>query len=187
MSEERITLEEAMDYIDQYLTEKAPRGAYKKYLAMKDKELDDYYNRAKMMSKVADSVVDNKVKNEALRKRDESHDNMIKVDRDIRNKLLNHTNDDTAVDDLRKNARGEGSHISSDKLSVHTAKKSIGQGKDNMLSKLEKKPANTYLPKNIKESVDALKLRCYKSFEAGLITEEERDVYLDYLNLENYE
>jgi hypothetical protein len=37
-----------------------------------------------------------------------------------------------------------------------------------------------------KESVDNLKLRCYESCEAGLITKEERDTYLDYLNLDNY-
>ena len=39
---------------------------------------------------------------------------------------------------------------------------------------------------NVKESVDDIRLRCYESCEAGYITEEERDVYLDYLDLDNY-
>ena len=39
----------------------------------------------------------------------------------------------------------------------------------------------------VQESVDEMRLRVYDAYRTGLITESERDDYLEYLNLENYE
>lgn len=41
--------------------------------------------------------------------------------------------------------------------------------------------------KSVKESVDELRLQVYEAFESGLIEESTKDLFLDYLNLENYE
>ena len=39
----------------------------------------------------------------------------------------------------------------------------------------------------VKESVDEMRLRVYEAHDEGLISESDRDLYLDYLDLENYE
>ena len=40
---------------------------------------------------------------------------------------------------------------------------------------------------DVTESVNALRLNVYEAFENNAITEEERDTFLEYLNVENYE
>ena len=184
MSEERITLEEAIDYIDSYLTEKSH------YVTTPD----SFGLKAKVKGTASRIAVTKSLKDQNSKDLDTKKNGIDEMFDQYR--LTSGINKKDV-----KNGREQMADVVKSKpyypkggfpVEHHTAKQAeeymkdtrgiiLGKNKDEEISKL-RKIKKKYIP----ESVDALRLRCYESCKAGLITEEERDVYLDYLDLDNY-
>jgi len=138
-----ITLYEAMQYIDEYLTEKAPRGAFKKYMKIQNDKLDT-------INKAKDSYEElSKTNPHAKRNVDEMRKAEIKIKR---NALANTGNG--SFEDLLKKKKTD-IDKKYDELNKgygkvsNSAKTYLGQGINNMKSKLEKKPAGLYARKEL--------------------------------------
>lgn len=171
--DDSFTLEEAMDYIDDYLTEgflnKKSKGSR---LSAKDRAIDainaDKADRdaEKYMSsyknKATNSNVDKKIKH--LKKGIDMYKSSIA---DTEKK---HNNSSKFKNIRDKSIRNDRKYLSRDVAELKY-----------LQSKFGKKPGTKL------ESVDDLRLRVYEAYEEGVISEYDKDTFLEYLDLENYE
>ena len=187
MSEERITLEEAMEAIDNCLTEK--------FNYRKDWDEDellnskDYhkYERNKSLIKAGISAAGTAAVAATLPK-------LKKELSDIKNEINKEKSKDKPDDSKIKKLKKKSAKIKLQMAGLGIAGTSIlGNTYKNArwanLNNDDLKEIDEEFKRrasNVKESVDALRLRCHESCEAGFITEQERDTYLDYLDLDNY-
>jgi hypothetical protein len=175
LDNESITLEEAMSAIDELLTEKSALDAVK---SLEKKVGGAATGAAGAVSKTA--------KKEFA-------------------KAKNFAGDSKALKDLYKSDGKEALELTNNKAkkafavagaSVDKASAKVSKAAKTaagasataaLAAKRKLTPKKTVKPTVTKESVDEMRLRVYDAFEEGTISEEEKDTYLDYLNLDNYE
>ena len=149
--------------INVYL-EKAPRGAYKKYVTNKMKAASDLNKKADKYEKIAEYNPHAKAKMDAI---------VDKADKEYTDVIDKTGYTPETIAGMAKGNKKWAEH-------VQQVKKKFGQGKDNMKSKLETKPSGLYATK--KESVMDTIERANVAFEEGTISEEDRDYIINMLN-----
>lgn len=171
---DNYTIEEVCDMINQYITEKAPRGAYKKQLYKIAKDEKDIKGKIEKLSKIAEYNPHAAEKIDKLK--DELHKKTYIMAAPKGNGSTSPTEKFAYVSTAKRAAKGGASDDY-----IYGIKEQFGQGKNNIKSKLEKKPAGLYATK--KESTDVIntKLAIYESCDAGYITEDEKYELLELL------
>ena len=74
--------------------------------------------------------------------------------------------------------------------SAHATKRSISRGASRNYKKVKNSindGIDSMKSRFTKESVDDMRLRVYEAYESGMLDEDEKDTYLEYLDLNNYE
>ena len=180
---EDITLEEAMDTISSYLYEKTSGDKQIGRYRVEQEQLD---KRIKKLEKLMDSY-----ENEG---KDELYNNTYKKYRKLCNE---YDNINAKISRIGQWAHDDGRLAAKEFSKNHTEKalryKELGKlAAGHSLyrgnSKREPEVKGKYKTTNgLKESVDELRLDVYESFNNGNITEEEKNMFLEYLNLDNYE
>ena len=197
--DDSITLEEAMDVISDYLTEAEAHKLLSLERLKKSGILDqDSDTREKFhssldnlkKSKVKANIAHDTVKNMKMSKKEA----LKNFDR-----LQNFKGPEDAIAKGRKFL--DVAHRTEKDIQNVSAKNTMLQkladqgrvkgrtidGKYKVLDKEGKNIIKKVSPKSVHESVDDLRLQVYEAYESGLIEESTKDLFLIYLNLENYE
>lgn len=206
---DNYTIEEVCSMINQYITERAPRGAYKKYLAQQDKKMTNEFNK---YSKIADLIPYNKHAASKAKDIAANHDiirnktyNTLTATSDGSGRKLNANYSDPEQYYYLKHGKLDGGRSYGDRISetlygisnsgkrtnndvsnnikkdvIKIVKSNFGQGKDPR-SELEKKPAGLYATKKESTNIIDTKLAIYESCDAGYITEDEKIELLSLL------
>ena len=171
---DNYTIEEVCGMINQYITEKAPRGAYKKQLYNYTKNEKDILDKIKKLEDIA------KFNPHAAEK---IHELRAKLPRVMSTPLPNAWDGKRTayIDTAKVGAKGNKDGLKGDTYSyVKDIKRTFGQGEDPR-SKLEKKPAGLYPTKKESANIIDTKLAIYESCDAGFITEDEKFELLSLL------
>ena len=221
-----ITLEDAMDYIDDVLTEAASRDDIARFKKEYELYRDALYKYKSTVRRITDCIKNANVK-DAKKQISDAKSMLDKIEELVKGMPDNipssifkriliplsaalvyagtaYTAASTMTDDpdvmyqsthqaIKSGAAGVATGVigaktrSKSSVIKKKALKNIAKERKH-LSKLESKLNKVASKKGImKESVDDLRLRVYEAHNEGLISESEKDSYLDYLDLNNYE
>ena len=175
--EDSVTLEEAMDIIGGYLMEADSQSVPSIRSSFENlKKATQSYNLTKDEAKNMRKITKGQLKKmDSISKVKHNPDKLRKVTSGISRDIKDFRNVTAKHDMLQKlndNGRIAGRTIS---------------GKYKVLDKEGKNVIKKVSPKSVHESVDELRLQVYEAFESGLIEESTKDLFLTYLDLENYE
>lgn len=172
-SEENITLEEVMEYVENYLTE---ANAYNKYIDKKKKQHDNHMTRSDAFKSLGSEAAIKKGDKEEMKAREIRNEVYHKTGgKELQFHDKKGTKDDKYAEDIRDYERG---------YKQHWMNKHGNEG----IRPEEKYKANRYLNvqktlKDTKESVDLLRLQVFEAAQAGDISLEDRDHLLSLLTV----
>lgn len=171
-SEENITLEEVMEYVENYLTE---ANAYNKYIDKKKKQYDNHMTRSNAFKSLGTEAAIKKGEEEKKKAREISDE----VDRKTGGKELRFHIKKGFKRDYPDDLRGAERDNKQRWMKKH--------GNEGIRPE-EKYKANRYLNvqntlKDTKESVDLLRLQVFEAAQAGDISLEDRDHLLSLLTV----
>ena len=202
-----LTLEEVIDKIDNYLTESKGYGRYtidgKPY---DGKEIAKKYNdNKKRMTAIVAKI--RKVE-EDLNKYSElaSKEEKVRIahkDFGSNNAIPKYLKYDKKAEELEKlmtDLHKEWESLRRERKSIRNEgkfqKKAINNAidaevdridRDNIRKKYEKGVEESTSDIDLNDDINSLKLRIYEAYDEGIITESDKDLMLEYLNLDNYE
>lgn len=195
IEDESITLEEAMDEISSYLSESTAQARKANETKKKIDTIYDEINKLKKLQQKYQDDKNFKMAKDALvkvKKLEKEKDTLI-------NKLHRIDPDFKASDGLedgRKAAFMKKKHGENKSYSAmrdfdeyrDSGQRAVNKNRWRGNSERKEEVKGRYKTTNgLKESVDNLKLQVYEACEYGNITEEEKNTFLEYLNLDNYE
>lgn len=175
--EDSVTLEEAMDIIGGYLMEADSQYVPSIRSSLENlKKATQSYNLTKDEAKNMRKITKGQFKKmDSIPKVKHNPDKLRKVTSGISRDIKDFRNV-TAKHDMLQKLNDQG----------RIAGRTIG-GKYKVLDKDKQNVIKKVSPKSVHESVDELRLQVYEAFESGLIEESTKDLFLTYLDLENYE
>ena len=192
---ESVTLEEAMDIISGYLSEatkyKGEQDRLNSEILKLEDECDKKITKLKAARDAASTTKLYDAINAKIKKTEDEYDELLRNKRHAFKKM---TGEKYADDDFKSSKKlGKKAGTKEERINRYDIiDKGVRRRYDDVAarvqncdktSKLEKKPSGLYS----KESVDELRLEVFEAYEAGSITEEDKNLFLEYLDLENYE
>lgn len=186
-----ITLEEAMDVISSYLSESTAqarksaeywkemdRNVHKSNKLVKLKETFEQEKNEKMVKAINDKL-------EKLEKERKDIFRKIQIIDPESAALRSHEMGRITAHTINLTGRPVDAKIERVlKRAKEESEKNPWRGNS---ERKEREPGAYKTTKGLKESVDDLRLQVYEACKSGIITDDEKKTFLEYLNIENYE